>query len=191
MYETLFLLLLDFLLQNWEKVLLINMYGCAHDPSYYFNWISSSPLNSTSKIAIHQYGNLFLPVCSHSEGSPALAVVIFISFILLCAFILMSIMIAVVTAGIRERIEEIQGTIPMNAGPVNSQDTSAPTQKLPSSSSSKPGIKHGEEKQESITRDGSEGLLSSRHSLVESFDPELVLLMLKQVLAFHTFASFT
>lgn len=142
------------------------MYGCASDPSVYFEWIPSSTLNSTTKTTIHQYGNLFLPVCSNSEAYPVLAVVIFISFILICAFVLMSIMIAVVTAGIRERIEEIQETISMKAGRANVPEAPIRLQNLPSQLSPK----HSED---------SDPPFSSK--LVETFDPELVLLMLKQV----------
>lgn len=140
------------------------MYGCKDSPYYYSDWLNS-PFNATTPTAIHQYGYLLLPVCRHSEPYPGLAVVIFISFTLICAFILMSIMIAVVTAGIRDRIEEIQGLSLANTANNKLQMFASP--------------KH--EEKESMTRDSSERSPSAKHSLAESFDPELVLLMLKQV----------
>ena len=53
-------------------------------------------------------GEMFLPICTQPEQFPILASSIFITFILVCGFILVSLTLAAVTLGINERIDEIK-----------------------------------------------------------------------------------
>jgi hypothetical protein len=128
-------------------------------------------MNATEMVAVDQYGYLLLPVCRHSEASPILAVFIFLSFTLLCAFVLMSIMIAVVTTGIGERIEEIQG--PTKPPPISLRRFSS-RQSLRESSKR---VKR--QKTRNSSNDCSKSKLD--RSFMKSFDPELVLMMLREV----------
>ena len=50
---------------------------------------------------------MFLPVCSTPEPRPLLSAFVFITFILLCGFILVSLTVAAVTSGINDRIKTI------------------------------------------------------------------------------------
>jgi hypothetical protein len=129
-------------------------------------------MNATEMVAVHQYGYLLLPVCRHSEASPILAVVVFLSFTLLCAFVLMSIMIAVVTTGIGERIEEIHGPIDGSSRPNPSPPS--PRRYTTRQSSS-------EKVKRQKTKKRSDDCSPTKIAFIKSFDPELVLKMLKEV----------
>jgi hypothetical protein len=151
------------------------MYGCKNSPYYYTDWLHLSiSMNATEMVAVHQYGYLLLPVCRHSEASPVLAVVVFLSFTLLCAFVLMSIMIAVVTTGIGERIEEIQG--PTKPPPISLRRSST----LQSVRERSKKVKSQKTRNRNDDCSTSEVGVEDR-SFMESFDPELVFKMLKEV----------
>jgi hypothetical protein len=51
---------------------------------------------------------MILSVCTNPQPRPILASVIFISFILLCGFILVSLTVASVTSGINERLKDLE-----------------------------------------------------------------------------------
>jgi hypothetical protein len=115
-----------------------------------------------------------LPVCRHSEASPVLAVFIFLSFTLLCAFVLMSIMIAVVTTGIRERIEEIQGSSRPDGTPLLRRCSTRQSLRYDSKK---------KKKGQTLSREWSKDFSTYEvhRSLMISFDPETILLMLTRV----------
>jgi hypothetical protein len=158
------------------------MYGCKNSRYYYSDW-NYTPYNATTNVAIHQYGYLLLPICRDSKAYPALSVVIFISFTLICAFILMSIMIAVVTSGIRERIEEIQLATNQSDPTTNHLLENSPGKQKTGPVNSTDSKKSVEEKKESMSRESSGKYVfdEQQQSFIQSFDPEIVLLTLKQV----------
>lgn len=51
---------------------------------------------------------MLLSVCKNPEPRPFLASMMFMSFILLCGFILVSLTVASVTSGINERLKELE-----------------------------------------------------------------------------------
>lgn len=78
------------------------MYGCDRYPSDYV------PYSNTSVLLIQRYGDMLLSVCKNPEPRPFLASMMFMSFILLCGFILVSLTVASVTSGINERLKELE-----------------------------------------------------------------------------------
>mmetsp|Transcript_13936 Transcript_13936/g.20843 ORF Transcript_13936/g.20843 Transcript_13936/m.20843 type:complete len:1108 (+) Transcript_13936:199-3522(+) len=90
-------------LDNWSRVMYINMYGCDSYPSDY-----TAPDNSTATTERHRYGKMILPVCDKPEAQPIAATVIFVTFIILCGLILINLTIAAVTAGINDRLDELR-----------------------------------------------------------------------------------
>lgn len=92
-------------LDNWSQVLYVNMYGCDKYPAYY-TVVNSS---YTGVLSISRYGStLMLPICKTPEKQPAIAAIMFLSFIVLCAFILVNLTIAAVTSGINVRLDRIK-----------------------------------------------------------------------------------
>mmetsp|Transcript_4917 Transcript_4917/g.9241 ORF Transcript_4917/g.9241 Transcript_4917/m.9241 type:complete len:1103 (-) Transcript_4917:96-3404(-) len=92
-------------LDNWSQVLYVNMYGCDRFPAYY-TVVNSSFTGATQ---ISRYGStLMLPICTSPDKHPALSAVIFLSFIVICAFILVNLTIAAVTSGINVRLDRIK-----------------------------------------------------------------------------------
>lgn len=137
-------------LDNWSQVLYVNMYGCDRFPAYY-TVVNSSYTGVTS---ISRYGStLMLPICTTPEKNPALSAIIFLSFIVICAFILVNLTVAAVTSGINVRLDSIK-----NEG---SHVTNALSQMV-APESSVPNIN---------------GNASDAHIA----DPEMLLLMLRQV----------
>mmetsp|Transcript_17129 Transcript_17129/g.25696 ORF Transcript_17129/g.25696 Transcript_17129/m.25696 type:complete len:612 (-) Transcript_17129:1137-2972(-) len=144
-------------LDNWEKVMYINMYGCDVSPFYYkmaeeLNGTAYENINGRS---IEAYGEMFLPICEKSVARPLVASFVFITFILICGFILVSLTVAAVTAGINDRITQIQ----------HEDDNESDDISLDSSLQSEVNDNEGD--------------------FVDRFDPELVLLMLKQIWKQH------
>lgn len=137
-------------LDNWSQVLYVNMYGCDRFPAYY-TVVNSSYTGVTS---ISRYGStLMLPICTTPEKSPALSAIIFLSFIVICAFILVNLTIAAVTSGINVRLDRIK-----NEG---SNVTNALSQMVAPESSAP-----------NINGNASDARIA---------DPEMLLLMLRQV----------
>ena len=99
----------------------INIYGCDAYPSDYVVMDNVSE----SDTYVQRYGTMLLPVCTHPVKRPVIASVIFVSFILLCGFILISLTIAAVTSGINDRLgqlekEELQQENVLASQPMNS-----------------------------------------------------------------------
>jgi hypothetical protein len=94
-----------FLGQEWEAVLYINMYGCNKNLNIY----EMDDDNYDGPASFQAYGGeMFLPLCRRPEPRPLLSSLVFVTFILVCAFILVSLTLAAVTLGINERINEIK-----------------------------------------------------------------------------------
>jgi hypothetical protein len=81
----------------------INMYGCDAFPTNYVVM-----LNHTELAFVERYGKMTLAVCSQPMKRPIIASVVFVSFILLCGFILISLTIASVTSGINDRLSQLE-----------------------------------------------------------------------------------
>jgi hypothetical protein len=92
-------------LDNWSQVLYVNMYGCDKFPAYY-TVVNSS---YTGVLSISRYGStLMLPICTTPEKHPVISAIMFLSFIVICAFILVNLTIAAVTSGINVRLDSIK-----------------------------------------------------------------------------------
>jgi hypothetical protein len=63
---------------------------------------------NTDTVSVERYGEMYLPICHSPEKHPFLSAFVFITFILLCGFILVSLTVAAVTSGINNRIGQIQ-----------------------------------------------------------------------------------
>ena len=72
------------------------MYGCN-------NYYAAS--NETQ--AVHSFGTFYLPLCSNHTPHPVTAPLFFISFVIICSFILISLTVASVTYGINGRFHEL------------------------------------------------------------------------------------
>ena len=92
-------------LDNWSQVLYVNMYGCDKFPAYY-TVVNSS---YTGVLSISRYGStMMLPICTAPEKHPVIASIMFLSFIVICAFILVNLTLAAVTSGINMRLDSIK-----------------------------------------------------------------------------------
>ena len=89
-------------LDNWADVLNINYWGCEEYPAGYY-------VNGTANEIIQtEFGRFYLPICWKPKASPTSASLCFVSFILICGFILVSLTVAFVTTGINTRLHELQ-----------------------------------------------------------------------------------
>ena len=87
----------------------INAYGCDNFPSQYVTSnLTRSDVGYGDEYYKLRYGRMILPVCNNPEAQPVLSIILFISFITLCGFILINITIAAVTAGINDRLDELR-----------------------------------------------------------------------------------
>jgi hypothetical protein len=79
------------------------MYGCDKYPTYY---VMGDAVPETAPRVYNRHGEMHMPICDNPEPRPWLAAATFISFTLLCGFILISLTVASVTGGIKERLDE-------------------------------------------------------------------------------------
>jgi hypothetical protein len=86
----------------------INTYGCDKFPSQYTFANVSDGAEVEDYYYKLRFGKMFLPVCTNPKAQPILSSVMFITFIILCGFILINITIAAVTAGINDRLDELR-----------------------------------------------------------------------------------
>ena len=94
---------------NWGAIMYINMYGCDRFPSDYVVLNGSLADPVWPQESYDRLGRMFMPLCSHPESFPVLAPILFISFVVVAGFILVSLTVAVVTSGINDRLEELRG----------------------------------------------------------------------------------
>lgn len=87
-------------MDNWIDILLINTYGCDKYPLMY------SP--GTEFHQIETWGSFYLPVCVEPSQQRFVSMALFFSFIVIVGFVLMSLTIAAVTAGINDRLDNLQ-----------------------------------------------------------------------------------
>jgi hypothetical protein len=88
-------------MQNWSDVLNINYYGC---DVYPVNYVSGPH----PKLVHTKYGHFYLPVCYSPIGRPAVSSLVFVLFILVCGFILVSLTVAFVTTGINTKLSHLK-----------------------------------------------------------------------------------
>mmetsp|Transcript_14746 Transcript_14746/g.22232 ORF Transcript_14746/g.22232 Transcript_14746/m.22232 type:complete len:1039 (-) Transcript_14746:356-3472(-) len=89
---------------GWEKVLYVNMYGCDYFPYFY---VPGEDVDASEPRSVDRIGEMFLPICDSPEPRPLVSALTFISFVLICGFILMSLTVAAVVGGIKDRLDEI------------------------------------------------------------------------------------
>jgi len=85
--------------QNWSDVLYVNVYGCDYYPTAYNNPIE----NTTDQNTIYKKrveGDMFyLPICGDPRRIPGPAYALFLTFIIIAAYIIMHLVFAAVTTG--------------------------------------------------------------------------------------------
>lgn len=79
----------------------INYWGCDVYPDTYINGTEAQIVNT-------ELGSFYGPVCYAPEAKRIAASVVFVSFVLLCGFILISLTVAFVATGINNRLHELQ-----------------------------------------------------------------------------------
>ncbi len=79
----------------------INYYGCDAVASDYVN-------GTANEVVDTKLGTFYLPVCWKPVAYPTFAPILFVSFILICGFILVSLTVAFVTTGINTRLHEMK-----------------------------------------------------------------------------------
>lgn len=79
------------------------MYGCDKYPTYY---VMGESVGDDSPRVYDRHGEMYMPICDNPEPRPLLAAATFVSFTLLCGFILISLTVASVTGGIKDRLDE-------------------------------------------------------------------------------------
>ena len=87
-------------MDDWIEVMLINSYGCDVYPAMYYP--------GSEVVDIDHYGHFYLPVCTAPTQQRFVSIVLFFTFIVVVGFILMSLTIAAVTAGINDRLDNLQ-----------------------------------------------------------------------------------
>lgn len=87
-------------MDDWIEVMLINSYGCDVYPAMYYP--------GPEVVDIDHYGHFYLPVCTAPTQQRFVSIVLFFTFIVVVGFILMSLTIAAVTAGINDRLDNLQ-----------------------------------------------------------------------------------
>lgn len=183
-------------LDNWKDVLNINYFGCEeYSADYYVN-------GTADEIIKTEFGSLYLPICWKPEASPISATLLFVSFVLICAFILVSLTVAFVTTGINTRLHELQkeeDKEELRKEMGIKKKIKIPRRRLKKSDDGK--NKEKEEEPQGLRKDESSNVLSSSSSmkdtktmlmsghshggssmtLSEVKDPELLRQLLKQV----------
>lgn len=86
--------------ENWGAIYFINMGGCDSYNSEYL----IAPSNMTTRVETI-FGTFYTPVCSNPKAQPLLASVIFISFIFICGYFVVSMSLAAVAIGFQEKLE--------------------------------------------------------------------------------------
>jgi hypothetical protein len=87
-------------LDDWIEVMLINAYGCDVYPVMYYP--------GTEPADIEQWGHFYLPVCAAPRAQAMVSMTLFFTFVVIVGFVLMSLTIAAVTAGINDRLDNLQ-----------------------------------------------------------------------------------
>lgn len=87
---------------NWTEIWSINYFGCNKYPADNITIITSSNNNLTvdSEI-ITKYGTFQLGMCTTPETSPILSTIVFLSFVLISAYVLVNTVMAAVVIGIK------------------------------------------------------------------------------------------
>lgn len=88
---------------DWSNIMRLNMEGCDHYPSDY-----KMPYEVNDTIVSNDFGSFALAVCTNPSKQPFASSILFISFAVICGFILISLTVAAVTSGISEKLDSIK-----------------------------------------------------------------------------------
>lgn len=86
---------------NWTEIWNINYFGCDKYPSSDITIINSNNISLENEIIITKYGTFQLGLCIHPEASPLLSTIVFLSFVLISAYVLVNTIMAAVAIGIK------------------------------------------------------------------------------------------
>jgi hypothetical protein len=87
--------------QNWSDVMNINYFGCDKFPDLY-------ALGNSSEMVETKLGQFHLPICHAPQARPLISSVLFVSFTLVCGFVLVSMTVAFVTTGIDNKLKDLK-----------------------------------------------------------------------------------
>ena len=95
---------------TWAPIMYVNLYGCDQFPSDYIIYNASDGNAGTDgmQLTYLRFGTMHMPVCHSPQAHPILAPILFMSFVVIAGFILVSLTVAVVTSGIHDRLEELK-----------------------------------------------------------------------------------
>ena len=94
---------------NWAPIMYINMYGCDRFPSDYVIYNASDTASLPwPQLTVERYGTMYMPLCYSPKAYPIISPILFMSFVVMAGFILISLTVAVVTSGINDRLEELK-----------------------------------------------------------------------------------
>lgn len=85
---------------NWMELWNISYHGCAEFPAENIDLSAEVP-----EIIVTRYGTFETGVCTDSMASPILSTIVFVSFLFLCAYVLMNTSMAAVVIGIKEGLD--------------------------------------------------------------------------------------
>lgn len=83
-------------------IMQVQMFGCDKYPSNVYEGGHNVSM-SIDRYAVGIYGTFHKPFCDHPQAQPIAAPLVFIPFVIICAYIVLSLTVAAVTAGITDR----------------------------------------------------------------------------------------
>lgn len=97
--------------EGWNEIYMINYLGCENYPSVYHaeGGTSEGGHGETVEALLEtHFGSFEKPKCTESHGQPGLASVVFISYELFAAYVIVSMCLAVVAIGTSEKLESFK-----------------------------------------------------------------------------------
>jgi hypothetical protein len=92
---------------GWGPIMYINTYGCDQTPSDYVMYDHANNGEGT-QLSYERFGTMYMAVCHSPIAHPIVAPMLFMSFVVVSGFILISLTVAVVTSGIHDRLDELK-----------------------------------------------------------------------------------
>lgn len=90
---------------SWSAIYYINSEGCDSHPTGYYDGVH---LGQTLDIIRTSFGSFPRPLCNDPVAQPVLSTMIFISFVMIEGYVLVSMCLATVAIGINERLETLR-----------------------------------------------------------------------------------
>lgn len=87
--------------ENWNDLYNVNAFGCERYPGAFYG---NKYLDNLNTVIDTGYGIFYFPVCSKPLAQPITASVLFISYVLVGSYIMISMNLAAVTIGINEKL---------------------------------------------------------------------------------------